>query len=122
VILEAAQKYPDMGWRVLPVHSMIKGECTCGRIKGSSCKPGKHPRINSWQKSASRDPNKIERWFTKWPHSNIGILTGLDSKLVVLDVDKKNGGLESLDKLQERYGNLETLVSDTGGGGVSLLF
>ena len=48
----------------------------------------------------------------------MGIRTGPESGLVVLDVDPRNGGSESLAQLITQYGDLpETLVCGTGGGG-----
>src|ERR1019366_3202528 len=41
----------------------------------------------------------------------------------VLDIDAKNGGLETLEEWENKYGSLpETLTSNTGGGGKHYLF
>lgn len=53
-----------------------------------------------------------------WPQANIGIRAGQESGLSILDVDPRNGGSESLERLLSRYGELPyTLVCATGGGG-----
>ena len=44
-------------------------------------------------------PETIERWLTKWPGCNLGIITGAISGIVVLDVDSRHGGDESLAKV-----------------------
>lgn len=94
-LLRAALEYNKRGWSVLPLHSSLNGICTCGR---SSCQAaGKHPRIK-WrddgvlrQDVANQDMSAIREWFTRWPDSNVGILTGEVSGLVVLDVDGQAG-------------------------------
>ena len=60
----------------------------------------------------------IKAWRAKWPQANIGICTGQHSDLLVLDVDPRNGGDETLKQLIARYGELpETPLCATGGGG-----
>ncbi len=41
-------------------------------------------------KDASAHPGQIEQWWSKWPDANIGIATGKDSGLMVLDLDNKD--------------------------------
>jgi len=54
---------------------------------------------------------------------NIGILTGSDTGVFVLDVDPRHGGDESLKTLEAAHGNLPiTLTAKTGGGGIHYLF
>jgi hypothetical protein len=63
-------------------------------------------------KDATTDRDLIAKWFADGP-INIGIRTGAESGLVVLDVDFRNGGKESFEKL----GNIpRTPHSKTGGG------
>ena len=53
----------------------------------------------------------------------MGICTGRESGLLVLDVDPRNGGSESLVQLIAQYGELpKTLVCGTGGGGLHYYF
>jgi hypothetical protein len=40
---------------------------------------------------ATRDPDQIRRDFAKWPQANVGIPTGKDNGIWVLDVDTKEG-------------------------------
>ena len=86
----AALAYADMGWPIVLVYGITNdGRCSCGY---SSCKsPGKHPRIKDWTNQASCDKATIRKWFDQWPDSNVGILTGAASGLVVLDVDGPEG-------------------------------
>lgn len=118
-IAEQAQIYAGAGYHVFPTHSVIDGECTCGRL----CRaPGKHPKIRGGFKAATTDPKLISQWFNE--NTNIGIATGQPSKLVVIDVDEKNGGYDSLDKLERKFGAISehTLTARTGGGGVHLYY
>lgn len=112
--LAAALDYAGRrGWRVLPLHDVTRGRCSCA--KGDAClTPGKHPRLPKWQEWASIDKALISGWYEQWPSANVGILTGAPSGIVVLDVDPRNGGFESLAKLLPLP---ETPTVVTGGGG-----
>lgn len=103
----AAQELAARGWLVFPL------------------KPGgKTPRTKNGHKNATRDPAMIATWWRKWKNANIGVQTGVESGLVVLDVDVKNGqpGLQTLARLEEQHGRLETLRARTPSGGLHLFF
>ena len=118
-LLDSAIGYAARGWPVLPLHAIVEGRCTCNK----SCRsPGKHPRTRSGLKDASTDPGVINRWWTQWPDANIGIATGKQSNLVVLDVDPDHGGKASLDDLTASYSEFETLSQVTGGKGWHYFF
>jgi Bifunctional DNA primase/polymerase, N-terminal len=117
--LEAALVYATRGWPVLPLHSVHNGECTCGAANCQS--PGKHPRTANGIKDATTDLEQIKQWWTYWPEANIGIATGAASGLLVVDVDPRNGGKESLERLQEAHGPFDTYtVSSGGAAGISI--
>lgn len=62
--------------------------------------------------------NEIRGWFARWPDANVGVVTGAVSGLVVLDVDPRHGGRESLAVLEAGNGALPaTVEAVTGGGG-----
>jgi len=62
-------------------------------------------------------------WFDTWPDANVGIAIGAESGLVVLDVDPRHGGTESLEELETRHGRLPlSPVVLTGGGGTHSYF
>jgi len=110
------------GWSVVPLHTVARGACSCG---DPSCPaPGKHTRI-AW-KRRMRDPAdtaQVRRWWRRWPGANVGVVTGAVSGLVVLDVDPRNGGGESLAVLEGIHGPVpHTVESLTGGGGQHLYF
>jgi RecA-family ATPase len=105
-ILEAALEYASKGWRVFPLHSAPNGICTCGdsecRVGGKRQKnAGKHPRTHRGVKDASTDPNLIHSWFDA-PGANLGLATGIDNGLVVLDVDDT----DSFGQLLAEHGEL----------------
>jgi hypothetical protein len=115
-----ALRYARRGWPVVPVHSTQNDRCTCGKDDCQS--PGKHPRTGHGIKDATTDENKIEHWWAKWPHANIGIATGYLSGLLVLDVDPRHGGDESLKGILSGVRVPETPTVRTGGGGRHFYF
>ena len=119
--LTCALDYAKRGWPVLPLYGARDGRCTCGKVDCGS--PAKHPCTTNGLKGASTDRATIEGWWAKWPAANIGITTGAASGLVVLDVDPRHGGNESLDELIAEHGPLPATVEClTGGGGRHLYF
>jgi hypothetical protein len=103
----AAASYLAHGWSVLPVRPRDK-----------------RPLIR-WEALQTTKPSNsdLAEWFRRWPDANIGIVTGEISNLVVIDVDPKHGGDESLEHLQQRFGSLPpTVEATTGGGGRHLYF
>jgi len=121
--LEAALAYANLSWPVLPLHSIVDGRCTCGRADCSS--PGKHPHgrlVPNGARDATTDGTVIARWFNGNAEINIGVCTGADSGLVILDIDPSHGGDESFRRLESKYGRLDTLEVITGGGGRHLYF
>jgi len=113
--------YAELGWRVLPVHSVTPQGCSCGN---PACRtPGKHPLIGNWPKLATTEFERIGDWRVRWPDANVGIAIGRASGLFALDIDPQRGGDELLAELESAYGPLPpTSASLTGGGGRHLLF
>lgn len=124
--LTAALAYAARGWPVLPLHNprtLAEGAvaCSCGRATCESI--GKHPRTPHGLKDASDDPNVIRGWWSRWPHANVGVRTGASSGLLVLDIDPRHGGDDSLVALEHAHGPLPpTVRAETGGGGSHLLY
>lgn len=106
-LLLAALAYAGRrGWKVFP------------------CRSGdKRPATRRGFKDATNDKAHVIAWWTRAPKANVSIATGAMSGLVILDVDPRNGGNESLRELEERHGRLpETLQVLTGGGGRHFYF
>ena len=106
--LDHAISYAEKGWHVLPLHSVVDGKCTCGKVGCTS--PGKHPQTPNGLRSATIDLDTINTWFKYWPKANIGIATGKISGIGVLDIDPKHGGEDSLDELVQKYGKIPDTV------------
>jgi putative DNA primase/helicase len=105
-LLKAALAYAGRGVPVFPCESGAKRPLT---------------RNGHWD--ATTDRRAIERWWERWPSANVGLPTGQESGIVVLDVDVEDGGLDSLARL-ERVGTPvpKTARTRTGGGGVHIFF
>lgn len=115
--LDYALKYTQkLGWSVIPCHWIEDGQCSCNKKDCPS--PGKHPLTRHGIKDATRDEQQIRDWFEQWPQANIAVATGKTSGILVIDVDPRNGGNDTLDDLIENNGPLpDTAQALTGGGG-----
>lgn len=74
-LLDAAAAYADAGLAVFP------------------CVPGaKRPLTRHGFTDATIDPERVERWWSRWPEANIGVPTGRAGGFDVLDIDVHPGG------------------------------
>lgn len=110
--IQAALGYAKRGWPVFPADSS-------GDKK--SHKSAEYSNGARW--GATTDARQIKRDFTKWPRAGVGIPTGADTQIIVVDVDTKKGhgkdGLASLKKLERKHGKLpKTLMAKTPSGGL----
>jgi hypothetical protein len=72
---------------------------------------------------ASSDATVVAGFWEQWPTANVGIRTGPDSGIVVLDVDTPKGGATTLKGLERKHGRLPpTPKVLTGGGGWQFYF
>lgn len=115
---DAALGYALRGWRAFPLHGIVNRACTCGRAGCSS--PGKHPLVRGGLHAATTDVRVINEWWRQWRRANIGLATGAESGIVVIDVDVPVG-VRSLDALIGA-GLAPTLIGLTGGGGLHLVY
>ena len=85
-----ALKYCKMGLHVIP----IKG--AYGQDYDDSKKPFSG---STWKEFQDRKPTEqdIIGWFKEWPRASIALLTGPQTNLLDLDIDKGKGGFESLE-------------------------
>jgi putative DNA primase/helicase len=89
--------YAQRGWPVFPV--------VPARMNGEG---GKVPRVKEWQYCASTSHDQILAWWREMPTSNVGVLCGPRSGLLVVDLDfKPDRGIDgraSLAALEEVHG------------------
>lgn len=125
---EAALAYVRAGFAIIPLHGVGEdGGCTCedwtarrNAAHGPGGKQaGKHPMRKQWTQGAALGTADVHSiWMEESPRANVGIRTGVISGFWVLDVDPEAGGLESLAKLVEHTGPLDTYTVATGGDGL----
>jgi hypothetical protein len=96
-----ALRYAGYHWSVIPMRPRDK-----------------RPMIK-WQIYQQRlaDVDEITGWYNRWPDANIGIVTGTISGLVVLDIDPRHGGDQSLAQWDLEHGPLPPTIEATSGGG-----
>lgn len=114
----AALTYAGYGWRVLPLWwPGAAGACACGRPDCDSI--GKHPihrLVPRGLHDATSRLDTVSRWWQSMPNANVGIRTGADSGLVVLDIDGLPGR-QALRALVAVHGHFEARWARTGSGG-----
>lgn len=102
-----ALQYARTGWAVLPI------------------RPGeKTPLISNWQDRATTEPAMIREWWARMPRAGIAIHC-VNSGLVVVDVDPRNGGNATLAKIEAAQGPLwgtGCLMARTAGSGSHYVF
>ena len=100
-VRETALAYADRGMFVFP------------------CR-GKRPLVE-WREFSSIDPDQIERWWDNHPDANVGIDCG-PSRIAVIDVDQLDSLEQMSDQLGWRLEEADTLIGETGGGGLHIVF
>jgi hypothetical protein len=102
--LAAAMRAADRGWRVFPIVERSK-------------KP-----LVKWQTEASVDPARLRYWWSgPWARANLAAV--VPAGCVVIDVDPRHRGDDTLDALEAEHGLLPpTLTAITGSGGQHLWF
>ena len=117
-----ALRYARRGWLVVPMHAIKDGKCSCS--KGDACeRAGKPPITQHGVNDATTEREQIKRWWTDNPNANIGIATGSELGIIVLDIDPRNGGRKSFKRQTGKLGPLpNTVTGITGGGGLHLIF
>lgn len=111
-VCTAAVAYAKRGWQVFPAHSSGKKK---------SHKAAEFSNGQQWGKTG--DPAEITRDFAKWPKANIGIATGAESGVFVIEADTLKGhkvdGIASLRALEAKHGTLpDTLMAISPTGSV----
>lgn len=106
--LAYALHYARMGWHVFPLQPGKKQPL--GRL------------VPRGMLDATTDAEAISQWWNKAPNAGIGIALA-PSGLIAIDVDPRNGGVETFDSLQAEHGSLRSeVMAFTGGGGEHHVF
>lgn len=99
--------YGEVGLKTLPLEKTTLG------VKNS----GKAPITPNGYKNATSDSQVFDSYLKPNQEYNIAIATGKVNNLIVLDIDFRNGGLESLKALEKELGRLPfTRIVNTGNG------
>jgi hypothetical protein len=100
-----------LGWPVFPLAPQSK-------VPVIAKEDGGHGYLD-----ATTDPEQINTWWVARPEANIGVDCGR-SRIVVFDLDPRNGGDESFLDLRAVHGDewLDTVVQLTPGGGAHYIF
>ena len=89
-VVDEAKYYAGLGWRVVVLHSVTDGVCSCPA--GASCpSPGKHPRLNDWPSEATVERSVIDILWTRWPNANLGVRLGPTSRIADVEYDTAKG-------------------------------
>lgn len=129
--LTHALAYARRGMPVFPVYHVAAGLCACRR---ADCRqPGKHPRCSHGHNDATTDAAQIRRWWSApkrddrdgWqcdPSSNIGY--SVPDGVCIVDIDPRNGGEATADKIIDLHGDswTHTHMVNSGGGGWQCYF
>lgn len=106
--LNYAVRYASLGWHVLPLDPGTK------KPLGRLVRNGFH--------DATGDEATIRAWWSQYPDAGIGIALK-PSGLVAVDIDPRNGGLETMASLEDQHGEvLSDVLAYTGGGGEHRVF
>ena len=107
-MLAYAKRYIARGWWVLPL------------IPGT--KQPLSRLVPNGVHNASNDLATITRWWTAEPNAGIGVAVK-PSGLVAIDIDPRNGGFETMERLEAQHGPLVSdVLAYTGGGGEHRVF
>ena len=113
-LLQAALGYARRGWRVMPLHEIIEGDCSCGKDCGNS--KAKHPRTRHGLKDATVNEDAIRAWWDQWPSANVGLATGPESGFFMVGPDGQ-AGIDALAELERKHGALPLTPRLRSGGG-----
>jgi hypothetical protein len=111
------REFVEAGFRVFPLWP-FKGD-VCGCDNPNCQAPGKHPRASNWQHTPEWDDEQIDAMEAAGHFaSGYGVLC---RGWLVVDVDARNGGLESYARLVEAVPDVAEagLIVTTGSGGGS---
>lgn len=111
------QEFIGAGLKIFGLHPIRDGKCDCG---SADCKAvGKHPIAGNWQHTPHWSEEQLQIMESSGQlDTGYGVLV---EGLLVVDVDARNGGVESYERLQNEVPALAGagLIVETGSGGGS---
>ncbi len=121
-LINVADLYLQKAIPIILLHGTNEsGECSCGTKDCGNA--GKHPINKNPDATQILDVSELREQLKPNVNRNLAgrILTA--ANIAVIDIDLKNGGIESFAKLESDHGTLpETTVVLSGGGGRHLYF
>jgi hypothetical protein len=108
-----------MGWKIFPLRPRDKRPLTVHGFK-----------------DASSNPEQIDRWWISNPKAGVGLPTGKENGIIVIDFDPRNAGVEEVDEDGNEYSRdayemahdlfgtelPDTWIVETPGGGLHFYF
>ncbi len=117
---DAALAYAAAGYQVFPLRGKLpRGNCPACESRSARYRPHRpadceHELCHGLY-AATSDPQRVGRWWTRWPQANIG--ARVPPSLFVLDIDPRHHGHKRLAQLEAEHGPLPpTRVSLSGRG------
>lgn len=114
--------YIDAGFRIFGLYGAKNNQCECGNPRCEALY--KHPRINKWPQVPIWSDDQLET-MSSLGQFNTGFGVLVNDHLII-DVDPRNGGDESLKKLSNDlkidFLNACGFAVETGGGGWHLYY
>lgn len=115
--------YLEAGFRIFGLHKIERGKCACEDPECTAI--GKHPRMSNWQNVPHWSDEQIEV-MEQTGHFDTGFGVLCDGYLII-DVDARNGGVESFHKLcadhnYDYLGNAGYAVQTGSGNGSMHLY
>lgn len=110
--IQSMELLKSLGLIVIAVHGIKDGACTCSNRKECQS-PGKHPVKKHWKDNPIQSLNEINPLMIDREYANLGVVTG--NGLVVVDIDPKNGGIESFKMIEHLFNPTFTVVTGSGG-------
>ena len=112
------REFHDSGFRVFGIHA-IRPDGLCACDNPTCTAPGKHPLASSWQHTPALSDDQLDVMETAGQFdSGYGVLC---RGLLVVDIDARNGGLASYERLVAAVPEIAAagLIVATGSGGGS---
>jgi hypothetical protein len=115
---DAAVAYAAAGYEVVPLRGKLPhGNCPQCEPRSPAYRPhqpgGCGHELCHGLYAATSDPDRVARWWARWPAANIG--ARVPCGLFVLDVDPRAGGLDAMARLEADHAPLPPTRTSLSG-------